>query len=433
MKFLRTFFAALGAVVGAAAWSQTPITVTKTQSTFQVSNVNQIRAAATSGLTLLSGTTGNTNIFLNPQGTGGVGIGMGSTAPATMFQVVDTGTASPRGIIDDQYNTGTNSAQLNLRKARGSLATPTTIVTGDLLGRMLFWGHDGTNFIESGNIRVTSSGTIAATRVPSQMEFYTSTNAAPSVLTQWETIFSNGNHTFGGLTTNGTGVIQLAVHTANTGGISLGATQQIWTGATGEFTLGFSGTAAIRINDNVGQITVSPSGTQSTIFTTSGFQLSSTRTAGFGTASGAKIGVSADNTSAILQFTAPTTAGTMTFATGASATALTIGSGGDLTYTATMRVSTDTLSGAGAISVTKDTTKYTSTGVAQALTLADGVDGQIKRIIHDVDGGSGVLTPTTKTGWSTATFTNAGDSLTLEFVTTRGWIVMGSYGTVVAP
>lgn len=97
-----------------------------------------------------------------------------------------------------------------------------------------------------------------------------------------------------------------------------------------------------------------------------------------------------------------------------------------------MVVSTDTLSGAGAVSVTKDTTKLTSSGVAQALTLANGVDGQIKRIIHDVDGGSMVLTPTTKTGFSTVTFTNAGDSVTLEYVTTRGWIIMGSYGVTIA-
>lgn len=109
------------------------------------------------------------------------------------------------------------------------------------------------------------------------------------------------------------------------------------------------------------------------------------------------------------------------------------GASGGLVLVNSIIVSTDTLSGAGAVSITKDTTKLTSTGAAEAITLADGTDGQIKRIIHDVDGGSMVLTPTTKTGWSTATFTNAGDSLTLEFVTTRGWIVMASYGTVVAP
>jgi hypothetical protein len=94
---------------------------------------------------------------------------------------------------------------------------------------------------------------------------------------------------------------------------------------------------------------------------------------------------------------------------------------------------TDTRSGAGAVSVTTDTTKLTSTGVGEAITLADGADGQIKRMVHDVDGGTMVLTPTTKTGFSTVTFTNAGDTVTLQFVTTRGWMVMGSYGVTVAP
>jgi hypothetical protein len=51
------------------------------------------------------------------------------------------------------------------------------------------------------------------------------------------------------------------------------------------------------------------------------------------------------------------------------------------------------LSGAGAINLTTPVTRFTSTGAAQALTLADGsVNGQRKRIIHVVDGGSGVLT-----------------------------------------
>lgn len=94
--------------------------------------------------------------------------------------------------------------------------------------------------------------------------------------------------------------------------------------------------------------------------------------------------------------------------------------------------STQALSGAGAVNVTTGTTKFTSTGSAQALSLADGADGQLKRIIHVVDGGSGVLTPTTKTGFSTLTFTNAGDSATLEFVTTQGWCVLALNGTTLA-
>jgi len=68
------------------------------------------------------------------------------------------------------------------------------------------------------------------------------------------------------------------------------------------------------------------------------------------------------------------------------------------------------LSGAGAVDVVSLATLFTSTGSAQALTLADGTRaGQIKFIMHVVDGGSGVLTPTTKTNFTTVTFTNAYD------------------------
>ncbi len=38
--------------------------------------------------------------------------------------------------------------------------------------------------------------------------------------------------------------------------------------------------------------------------------------------------------------------------------------------------------------------------MTQALTLADGVAGELKVIVHTVDGGSAVLTPTTKIGFS---------------------------------
>lgn len=95
-------------------------------------------------------------------------------------------------------------------------------------------------------------------------------------------------------------------------------------------------------------------------------------------------------------------------------------------------LSTTTRSGPGAISVVKGTTKVTTTGVADALTLADGTDGQIVTVIHDVDGGSAVLTPTTKTGFTAVTFTNAGESVTLQFVTTRGWIILAINGAVAA-
>lgn len=72
------------------------------------------------------------------------------------------------------------------------------------------------------------------------------------------------------------------------------------------------------------------------------------------------------------------------------------------------------LSGAGAVNVTAFLTRFTSTGAAQALTLANGTQiGQMKKIAHVVDGGSGVLTPTSLSGGTTITFTTVGEFATL--------------------
>jgi hypothetical protein len=90
------------------------------------------------------------------------------------------------------------------------------------------------------------------------------------------------------------------------------------------------------------------------------------------------------------------------------------------------------LSGAGACNVTTISTLFTSTGSAQALTLADGTRaGQLKFISHVVDGGSGVLTPTTKTGFSTVTFTNVNDWACLIW-SGSAWFVLAYSGATIA-
>ena len=92
--------------------------------------------------------------------------------------------------------------------------------------------------------------------------------------------------------------------------------------------------------------------------------------------------------------------------------------------------STQSLSGAGAVDVTSAVTLFTSTGSAQALTLADGtVVGQTKTIIHDVDGGVGTITPTSAVGYSTITLTDVGDAVQLMWSSTaggsNGWVIIG--------
>ena len=93
--------------------------------------------------------------------------------------------------------------------------------------------------------------------------------------------------------------------------------------------------------------------------------------------------------------------------------------------------SNQSLSGAGAVNITDMLTSLTTTGASQALTLANGTVGQVKIIVHTVDGGSAVLTPTTKIGFSTVTFTAVGDSVALIYTAT-GWAIFGTRGATVA-
>jgi hypothetical protein len=92
---------------------------------------------------------------------------------------------------------------------------------------------------------------------------------------------------------------------------------------------------------------------------------------------------------------------------------------------------TQSLSGAGAVDITNAFTQLTTTGASQALTLANGSVGEIKIISHVVDGGSAVLTPTTKIGFSTITFTAVGDSAMLVY-TAAGWDIVALNGAVAA-
>lgn len=112
-------------------------------------------------------------------------------------------------------------------------------------------------------------------------------------------------------------------------------------------------------------------------------------------------------------------------------TAITISTTQQATFVGSIITTPQLLSGAGAVNVTTGSTHFTSTGVAQALTLANATAGQRKTVIHSVDGGSGVLTPASAIGFTTITFTNVGDAVDLEY-TAAGWAIVGIRGAVAA-
>ena len=89
------------------------------------------------------------------------------------------------------------------------------------------------------------------------------------------------------------------------------------------------------------------------------------------------------------------------------------------------------LSGAGAVNLTTLITQVTTTG-AQALTLANGTNGQIKIITMVADGGVGTLTPATFANGTTLAFNDVGDSAMLVYNTTGGWALISNTGCTLA-
>ena len=83
--------------------------------------------------------------------------------------------------------------------------------------------------------------------------------------------------------------------------------------------------------------------------------------------------------------------------------------------------SVQNITGPGAISVTTGVTLITTTG-ADAYTLADGTEGQVKIISMLVDGGDAIVTPDNLVGYTSVTLNNVKDNFTLLYQST-GWVI----------
>jgi len=117
-------------------------------------------------------------------------------------------------------------------------------------------------------------------------------------------------------------------------------------------------------------------------------------------------------------------------ASGSATVGSTLGVTGMATLTGGLIGGVQSLSGAGAVNITTLVTEVTTTG-ANALTLADGAQGQLKIITMIADGGDGTLTPTNRAGYATITFNDVGDTATLVFANGK-WAIASNNGCTVA-
>jgi len=86
------------------------------------------------------------------------------------------------------------------------------------------------------------------------------------------------------------------------------------------------------------------------------------------------------------------------------------------------------LKGAGAVDLSSAIT-HIDTDAADALTLADGKEGQMKYLVMIDDGGDGTLTPDNLGNGTTITFDDVGDCCMLLF-TNGAWHMIGGTATL---
>lgn len=99
---------------------------------------------------------------------------------------------------------------------------------------------------------------------------------------------------------------------------------------------------------------------------------------------------------------------------------------GNQTFSGAFIQGVQALSGPGAVNITQPVTKFTSTATGNALTLADGVEGQLKTIVYVAEaagGDTGILTPTNLGAGTTITFNAVGDACVLQFLGTEWWAI----------
>lgn len=99
---------------------------------------------------------------------------------------------------------------------------------------------------------------------------------------------------------------------------------------------------------------------------------------------------------------------------------------GNQTFSGAFIQGVQALSGPGAVNITQPVTKFTSTATGNALTLADGVEGQLKTIVYVAEaagGDTGILTPSNLGAGTTITFNAVGDACVLQFLGTEWWAI----------
>jgi len=99
-------------------------------------------------------------------------IGIGTSSPTTVpLHLVKQDASCSLGM--NTYSDGTYASSTYYRAARGTIASPTVVADGDVVGDISYSAYDGSAFRALARIRVEVDGTPGASDMPGRMTFWT--------------------------------------------------------------------------------------------------------------------------------------------------------------------------------------------------------------------------------------------------------------------
>lgn len=136
-------------------------------------NFIQTHDASVSSLVLSTANTSGVVQSLRNVQIGGANVTSNPDATLTTY----TSTAQGAAVMVYHSVDGDGGAAYTFLRSRGTKAAPTLVQSGDVLGAYTATGWNGAGFKSAGGLRIISSGTVEANRVPGSVEIFT-TDAA---------------------------------------------------------------------------------------------------------------------------------------------------------------------------------------------------------------------------------------------------------------
>ena len=97
----------------------------------------------------------------------------GTAVSQTNRQLVVGSDAEANLAIETHNSASSETANIRFYRSRGTAASPTTLVDGDMISQLIFYPHDGTDYANQGAvIRTKCTGAVSSNNTPTEMTFH---------------------------------------------------------------------------------------------------------------------------------------------------------------------------------------------------------------------------------------------------------------------